>query len=487
MNKSLLIVICDFLLLSLLSLARFDEAPSAQQAEDPGAPASGAGQADLMNALQMALDEEQRTREQLQSQLDQSRTQVKTQGQLLAERDANLRNLQQNLKLTEEQAQLLDQERQALDQQVIASVRSIVDLEKQLNETSTESKVNQARLDALQAELKMREREAERLQGRLESVEERHRAAEVEKQQLAVKLQVTETEKQLVREQLVASREQVAQVQQEKEQIRQEKVEIQEHAKVLAEGVSSLAETSGELSQELRDRRPLTGNIIFNGFYSNRVDSEFTARKTGLLGQTGDTKNPRTILVSSGGQVYAIYHAQDTLLDVAAGQANWDYLFANVRRNFALISLEAVSFLQRDPRVVLAPITADQAKELGVAVYPLAKNPFKFNEAVLVGGGEGYHGEAPFQVDPETPGYVRMQRERFSKLFGKFTPSRGDLVFSKTGEVLGIMVNSEFCLVLDDLTSGGSVSLGVSIQNPKNAQVLSNLGFRVSQLPAKLQ
>ncbi len=487
MNKALLIIICDFLLLSLLSLARFDEEPPESKSDRVSAPEKAAAQADLMNALQTALDQEQRSREQLQSQLEQSRTQVKTQEQLLAERESNLRSLQENLKLTEEQARLLDQERQALDQQVIASVRSIVDLEKQLNETSTESKVNQARLDALQAELKMREREAERLQGRLESVEQRHQAAEAEKQQLAVKLQVTETEKQLVREQLVATREQVALVQKEKEQIQQEKVVIQEHANVLAEGVTTLAEKSGELRQEIRENRPLTGNIIFSGFFSNRVESEFTARKSGLLGQSGDTRTTRTILVSSGGQVYAIYHAQETLLNVTAGQANWDYLFANVRRGFALISLESVSFLQRDPRVVLAPVTADQAKELGVAVYPLAKEPFKFSEAVLVGGGEGYHGEAPFQVDPETPAYVRMQRERFSKLFGKFTPSSGDLVFSKTGEVLGIMVNSEYCLVLDDLTPGGSVTLGASIQNPKNAAVLSNLGVRVSMLPTKVQ
>jgi hypothetical protein len=104
-----------------------------------------------------------------------------------------------------------------------------------------------------------------------------------------------------------------------------------------------------------------------------------------------------------------------------------------------------------------------------------------------VGSGEGYYGEAPFQLDPETSKYVRLQRERFSKLFGKFTPSRGDLVFSKTGELLGLMANNEYCVVLDDLTTGGSVGLGATIQDPKNAQVLSSLAVRVSALPAKVQ
>jgi hypothetical protein len=487
MNKSILIVVCDFLVLSLLSLAKFDETQMDKKPDPKPVVAAASTQSDLMDALQTALEQEKKSREQLQSELEKSRTQVKTQEQLLAEREANLQKLQENLKQTETVAQQLSQERQALDQQVTASVRSIVDLENQLNTATTETKVSQARLDALQAELKMREREADRLRERMSKVEEQQKATESDKQQLALKLQATETEKKLVREQLEATKQQVAQVNQEKEQIRQEKQEMQEHAKALAQGVSALAEKSGELTEQLREARPLTGNTIFSGFISNRVDSEFTARKGGLLGQSGNTRTTKTVLVSSGGQVYAIYHAQDTLLNVAAGQTGWDYVYGSLRHGFALISLDTLSFLQADPRIVIAPITAEQAKELGVAVYPLATEPFKFNLAVLVGGAEGYYGEAPFQLDPDTPKYVHMQKERFSKLFGKFTPSRGDLVFSRTGEVLGIMANDEFCLVLDDLKPAGTVSLGARIQDPKNAQVLSNVGFRVSMLPAKVQ
>ncbi|HAV63961.1 MAG TPA: hypothetical protein DCY13_16540, partial [Verrucomicrobiales bacterium] len=167
MNKALLIIICDFLLLSLLSLARFDEVPVDQQPDQAPPSDQVTSQSDLMDALQTALEQEQRNREQLQSELEETRSEVKTREQLLAEREANLRNLQQNLQITEEQARLLEQERTALNEQVTASVRSIVDLEKQLNETTVESKVSQARLDALQAEIKMREREAERLQEKL--------------------------------------------------------------------------------------------------------------------------------------------------------------------------------------------------------------------------------------------------------------------------------------------------------------------------------
>lgn len=492
MNKSILIVICDFLILSLLSLAKFDDKPALQQNQQQpqvtaAAADKNASQADLMNALQTALEQERKSREELKTQLEQSRTQVKSQGQLLAEREANIQKLQNNLGQTENQAKLLEQERQALDQQVTASVRNIVDLENQLNSANTETKVSQARLDALQAELKMREREAERLRQQMSKVEDEQKTAEAGRQQLALKLQDAETEKRMVREQLEATKEQVAAAQKEKEQIRQEKDVIQQHANALVAGVNTLAEKNDELTQEIRISHPLAGNTIFSAYYSNRIESEFIARKTGILGQAGDRKETKTVLISSGGQIYAIYHSQDTLLNLSAGKPSWDYLYGNLRHDASLFSLDKLSFLKADPRIVLAPLSADQAKQFGVDIYPLAKDPFKYNQAVVVGGADGDYGETPFQLDPDTPKYVRMQKERFSKLFGKFTPTRGDLVFSKAGNVLGIMVNDQYCLVLDDLTPGGSITLGARIQDQKNSETLSNMGFQVSMLPAKLQ
>jgi hypothetical protein len=47
-----------------------------------------------------------------------------------------------------------------------------------------------------------------------------------------------------------------------------------------------------------------------------------------------------------------------------------------------------------------------------------------------------------------TPEYVKLDRSFLKGLIGKFNPSRGDLVFSKTGEVLGVMANSSYCLML---------------------------------------
>ena len=62
MNKPLLIVVCGFLIVSLLSLARFDEIPADPPSAQPQVSAEAASRDDLVNALQTALAQEQRAR-----------------------------------------------------------------------------------------------------------------------------------------------------------------------------------------------------------------------------------------------------------------------------------------------------------------------------------------------------------------------------------------------------------------------------------------
>ena len=481
MNRSQLIIICNFLLLSLLSLARFEESPSAARpaGTELNAPPSP-GQAALLGALQTALEQEKTSHEQLQSQLNQSRTQVKTQEQLLAEREAKLQQARQNLKSTEEQARQLELERVALDQQVVASVRSIVDLEKQLSDATVESKVSQARLDALQSELKMREREAERLQQRMSRVEEQQKTAEYDKQQLALKLQATETEKQLVREQLVATQQQVAQAQQEKQA-------IQEQSKVLAAGVTTLAGRSDELKQEMRESRALPMNPLFSAVLTNRIDVEFRAGNADQIEAGGSIRATRTILVKGAGQIYAVLHAQDAQIEAAGEPAAWEFLTGSLRRSGASVTLEKLEFLSADPRILLGPVSVEQAVALGVPVYSLAKEPFKLTEAVLVGCAGAYYGEASFQMDAATPKHIWLPRERFVKLVGKFAPARGDLVFNKSGELLGVMANAEYCVVFTDLAIGGVIPLGPAFKSAASAEVLVGQKARVAQLPKPVQ
>ncbi len=124
---------------------------------------------------------------------------------------------------------------------------------------------------------------------------------------------------------------------------------------------------------------------------------------------------------------------------------------------------------------------------LGAKAYPLAADPFKFPEAVLVnGGGKGY-GEVGFKLDASQPGFVRVDNRIFKRIFGDFSPSRGDLVFSKTGELLGIMVNSDYCALLGNFTPAKTMKTGDDVKTQVTSQILDDLSARYRALPLPLQ
>ena len=106
---------------------------------------------------------------------------------------------------------------------------------------------------------------------------------------------------------------------------------------------------------------------------------------------------------------------------------------------------------------------------------------------MLVGAKEGYYGECKFQIDLTTPNYVKLDRDLLKGLFGKFNPTSGDLVFSKTGELLGIMANSTYCLMFRNFQTAATFQLSDNMQNQATGTVLTRLYTIVASLPVRLQ
>ena len=80
MNRSILIVIVDFLLISLLAFAKFDdmeprEAPLKAQTI---VRAGSDSQQDLVSVLKLSLDQERQSREKLNAELSQTRKTLRT-------------------------------------------------------------------------------------------------------------------------------------------------------------------------------------------------------------------------------------------------------------------------------------------------------------------------------------------------------------------------------------------------------------------------
>jgi hypothetical protein len=295
-----------------------------------------------------------------------------------------------------------------------------------------------------------------------------------EKQLLANQLQVAEVERRNASEQAARMQEEV-------------KVEREEKAK-LAEGFKTLATKSSELAEQVREATPLAPNTIFNDFVTNRVAARFNAYRPSLLG-IDSTKNreTETVLVSDGTNTVALCHVQDTPLTFWDPGIDWQQLSGTLSHNANSLQVRALAFHLQDPRIVLIPVNASEAQRLGCKVYRTSPNPFKFQDAVLVGAREGYYGECRFEMDLSTPDYLKLDHNFLKGLFGKFNPSRGDLVFSRTGELLGVMANSTYCLMLRSFDSSATLRCGTDVRDQHTGVTLSMLYSRVAQMPYKLQ
>ena len=464
MNKTLLLIICDFLLLNLLALTRWErvEPPRARQAPVPELAANAVTkEQDLVETMRLSLADEQIQREQLAEKLNTT--------------DAALTAREQSLAAAQA-------ERAKLAVTVTESERNIADLGKRFAVATQEATMTKEQLAQLKRELAEKQAEAERQKLVFEKQFEVQKA-EAQKQigSLTMAVVVSEQEKKDLREKAETLQTQVAVE-------RTERAKVQETATQLAQGVGQLAEKSGELTKEIRDNRPINANVLFNEFLANRVNTTFAATHKGFLGAVNRTKEAQTVLVTDGRQIYALLHVADTVFSFRENGDNWEKFSIEFARPPGYRSAAgALQFLAHDPRVIVIPVDASQAAALGAKVYPLATEPFKFPDAVLInGGGKGY-GEVGFKLDAAEQNFVRVDNRFFKRLFGDFAPSRGDLVFSKTGELLGIMVNSDYCALLKDFTPLGTIRTGDDILAQQTGALLDSLSARVLALPPKLQ
>ncbi len=478
MNRSILIVICDFLLVSLLAFSTVDpnnlSSSGAAQVKTDLAANKADSNKDLAAAMRLALDEERKNRDQLKGELAVLRDTSGRQQQLLGEREKQIQGFQQQLQSREEEQKRLQQQQADLQQQFAAAQTNLVTLNHQLQASSTESVLSKEKLAAMEAEARKQSEQASALQKQLADLSRSNQVVQAEKQQLAWQLQVAEAEKRAAAEQAVRMQEEV-------------KIEREEKAK-LAEGVKVLASKSGELAKEVRENRPLAPNMIYSDLSGNRVQASFTASKPGIFGsESTKQRATQTVMITDGTNTFALCHVQDTPLALGNPGTDWQGLAGTLSGNKSLMPIRSLSFEAVDPRVVLLPVSAADAQQLGCKVYRISADPYKFQDAVLIGTRDDYYGECSFQIDNSTPDYVKLDRSVLKGLFGKFNPSTGDLVVSRMGELLGIMVNNTYCLTLHDLKTCATFQFSPDMRDQHTGQVLAQLYTAVSQMPFRLQ
>ncbi len=455
MNRSILIVICDFLLLSLLTFSTDINRMADENTQPPTNISISTNNVadtgkDLAAVMKLALEEEHKGHEKLQQQL-------------AAAHDAANQQLAQ-LKARE-------QEYQRLQEQFATAQTNLEYLNRQMRDNSTQA---QQKLAETAAEAQRQSELAAALRLQLDQLSKSNQLAQAEQQRLAQQLQLAEVEKRAAAERAVMMQQDV-------------QAERVENAK-LTEGIKTLATNSSQLTQEIRENTPLAPNTIFSEFVSNRIAANMLASRSGFLGvNSSRPAETKTVLANDGTNTFALCHVEDTPLTLWDPGTDWDSLTGALSGNGAEVAIHSMSFHQKDPRVVMIPVSPAEARRLGGRIYRIASDPYKFQDAVLVGADEGYYGECNFQIDLNTPQYVKLDRSLLRGLFGKFNPSRGDLVFSRTGELLGIMVNGTYCLVIHNFAPAATLQFGSDVRSEHTGSTLSQLYFYVFQLPSRLQ
>lgn len=455
MNRTLLLILCDFLLLTLLALTRWETAEPERPVEtvtvlteeDSGVTPAD----DIVALMKLSLEDEQARQAAVAAEFEAKEAalaaRLEQSAQTLAQKETAMSELQTEREALQQERARLEREQTelsaTLSATVVTAARDATRLRQQVARVESEAEASKARLEQLQKDLEKREQEAARREAELARIAAEKQAAEDQVKSLNVAVKVAEQEKVLLRETAETYREQA-----EKERI--ERIKVQETTVQLAAGVGQLAEQSAELTEDIRANRPINANTLFSNFLINRVPATFAATRQGLLGDSDRNAEAKTILVSDGTATYAVIHFEDTPFRIYETAKPWSRLTVSLSKNGARFAAPELSFLQRDPRVVVIPVTPDEIAALDVEVYRMATDPFRFPEAVLISnGGQGY-GEVPFKLDATLPGYVRMDNRLMRRLFGDFSPSRGDLVLSKTGELLGVMVSADLCAMIDN-------------------------------------
>jgi len=508
MNRSILLVICDFLILSLFALADFSEPeqeaaePELAQMEEAVSP-----EEDFIEILQASLESEQESKAALSQTLDQTREALSERDQALAEREAALRQKEATLEETARTAQELQEAKTQLEaeRERLAREKAAAEAERQklagaveqtrtrleeaqqeketllrdLSDIRTRSAEERARMKTMQDELHNKQQALTQVAQELEKLEGEKRTLEGERQQLTTRLEVAETEKQFLSERVLTAEQQA-------ELARREKEAVQETAQSLARGVEGLAGATEQISEEMKNLAPQSPNAIYQRFRDNLIRLRFETQRTGLFGEIENTYQTRAVPVTNGQQTWALFHSAGTPFAESRDAGRLASLSGILSAGDKNYRLGQVQMLQTDPRLLAVPLPDSVLEATGITAFPSVLDPSKYPEAVII-QDENHYGATAFQFYGPANRYLEMRRGIVNALQGQFNAGEGDFVFAKTGELIGVMANDGYAVTVQTFAPMGTLSVGQRFDANEAERLLKQRDENIRTLPRALE
>jgi len=531
MNRSLLLVVCDFLLLSILALARFDVPKDAVVAQDDQKVVSKevverisdgenyddvvaeleATNETLLENLSSDKDDLVEQKLKLEAEIAQRQKELDQKESEIAAKDAVIEGNQEALAAAKKEAEALDAQRKEIEQKREELLQSNAASKKELEILAKNLEQAKKKSEEL-AELKSkREQEAEAARLELAASVERAKAQEL----AAAEAKALLMDEKKRSDELLASAAKIDQkidnlnkgldgVGQDLKNVGEglagvgEKIStVSQDVSSVKEGVQESVEVQKENFRKLNERQTRSVNEIYTRFEENKVTLELSfVHKTGIMqDNTEDVFSLDTILMVDGNFVYALVHAKNSPFRVD----NSIRKLVSVKGQITApklknpLPVKEVAFMD-DPRILIVPLYAkpDELKSSsGLELFKAPENPFLFDDAVVVDVQEERFGQTKCLRDEKDSRYIQVDERHFAFLTGAFNPGQADLVFSQKAELLGIMVNGDYAFHVKNLggrIQGGSRTLlGSSFDPEKTNSLLKEMKKKLSGLSQKFR
>ena len=533
MNKTLLLIICDFLLLNLIHFTAWDEIENSK--DNPGAggaQSTGAGMGDPQRDLELVrmqfkqstaeLDEQKRAYINLSNTATESqqasakkideaeqkalgwykKAQEEGAGKKAAEEATRialeqLKNRTTQANLNEEEKKALEAERKKLEAQAATLQADVKTLEINLNEAKKDAAENEARATiALNAAndrandekaradkgIAAADARADAATTRADAATTRADAATTRAQTAEVNMASANATAAAAQKQATAANTRAQTAEQKVETVSTEltKTKVNLKAAQVAEEVAlgAVKDMGGNVAeikssaQAIIDNTPISANTLFRQFRGRGVKVWLKSGRT--------TTRTDTVLIQQGNYVYALLHTSDTPFPIspkATGISRVEPTLSTPEAGKAkpvAYTLPFAQFLKNEPRVLASPLmNVPQAASRGIRPYQIAAKPFQFPKAFVISRDGKSYGEVEFKFNPAHKGYVKMNKPFAGGLFSNsFNPSKGDLVLSQKGELLGMMANNSYCYVINSLKSESSISFRKDLNRTTIAKTL---------------
>jgi len=514
MNRSLLLVVCDFLLLSILALARFDVPADATIAKDGQKIVSNAvierisdgenyddvvaeleaTNETLLENLSSDKDDLLEQKLKLEDQIAQRQKELEDKENQIASRDAVIADNQEEIKKSQAEAQELERKREEIEKKREALLQTNAASKKELELLSKNLADAKKKSDQL-AELKAKtEKEAETFRVELAKSIEKVKAEEKATAEAQAQLKdekrrgdalVASTAKfdekidsinaglkgvgedlKVVGQGLAGVGDKITNVTNDVNSVKQDVSRVGQEIEGVGSKVENIKkEVEVSVAQQKENFKKLTDvqtkslNEIFTRYDENKIKLKLTfTHKGGFMGATKkDTFEMDTIIMVDGSFAYSLVHARSSPFRLEPSVRKLTEVSGQInspKLNNA-IEIKEVAFMD-DPRILIVPLyinPKELEKTSEIEVFNAPQNPYLFSEAVVVNAKSGRFGQTDFIRDERDSRYIKVSHTNFAFITGKFDPGKGDLVFSQKGELLGIMVNNDYAFHVKNLGS----------------------------------